>query len=156
MKIEFSKNELKSLIELLYFGEFMADSSRETHPEKLANYDKLLQKIYRFAHQNGMADLFTPYKDKIYPSRDFEEDEFIMLAIDEYENESFWHKLIFMLSERDLLEKMTIAEYRNLDIVERIKIQTDHEEPYHNEFAENGIMNLRILSSDLSFLKKSE
>lgn len=144
MKIEFTSNELKSLIELLYLGEFMADSSKEIYPEKAANYNKLLQKIYKIAYQNGMTDFLKPFQDKIYPTRDFEEDEFIRGVIDEYENESFWHRLIFMLSARDILEKMSEDEYRNLSIAERVKLETEHEEPYHKEFSENGVKNLRI------------
>jgi len=154
MKIEFTRTELKNLIELLYLGEFMADSSKENYPEKIANYDKLLQKIYRIAYQNGMADFLKPFKDKIYPTRDFEEDEFIMGVIDTFENESFWQELIFMLAERDMMDKLSEEEYRKLDLIERIKLETEHEEPYHEEFAKNGIRNLRILSSDLSFLRK--
>jgi hypothetical protein len=154
MKIEFTRTELKNLIELLYFGDFMADSSRETYPEKIANYDRLLQKIHRIAYQNGMTDFLKPFEDKIYPTRDFEEDEFIMDVIDTFENESFWMELIFLLSKRDVLEKMTVEEYQKLDMIARIELETEHEEPYHKEFSENGIRNLRILSSDLSFLRK--
>lgn len=154
MKIEFTRTELINLIELLYFGDYMADSSREIYPEKRANYDKLLQKIYKIAYQNGMTDFLKPFKEKFYPTRDFEEDEFIMGVIDTYENESFWQELIFMLSERDVLEKLSVEEYQKLGIIDRIKLETEHEEPYHKEFSENGIRNLRILSSDLSFLRK--
>ena len=154
MKIEFSKNELKNLIEILYFGEFMFSSSSEAHPEKSEKYDKLVQKIYKIAYQNGMTDFLKPFEDKIYPTREFEEDEFTTGVIDEYENEFFWHELMFMLSQRDILEKNTEEEYLKLELIERIKLQTEHEEPYQKEFAENGIRNLRILSSDLSFLRK--
>lgn len=154
MKIEFTRTELKNLIEVLYFGEFMADSSKETYPEKIANYDKLLQKIYRIAYKNGMTDFLKPFENKIYPTRAFEEDEFIMGVINEYQNESFWHELMFMLSQRDILDKMPAEDYQKLDIFERIKLETEHEEPYQQEFAKNGIRNLRILSTDLPFLRK--
>jgi len=37
MKIEFSKKELKALIELLYFGEYMFSFSGNYYPEKKIN-----------------------------------------------------------------------------------------------------------------------
>lgn len=154
MKIEFSKNELKNLIELLYFGEFMFDTSREKYPDKREKYEKLLQKIYKIAYQNGMKDFLEPSEGKIYPTREFEEDEFIWSVIDEFEDESFWQELMIMLSERDIMEKMSIDEYRNLSMAERIKLETEHEEPYQEEFAKNGIKNLKILSTDMSFLRR--
>lgn len=154
MKIEFSKNELKHLLELLYFGEFMFSSSSSAHPEKNEKYDKLIQKIYNIANENGLSHLFKLFKGKISPTREFEEDEFITGVIDVFEDEFFWDELMYLLSERDILEKMTMDEYRNLDIPERIELQTKHEEPYYEEFTKNGLRNLKILSSDLSFLRK--
>jgi hypothetical protein len=154
MKIEFTKNEMRILIELLYFGEFIFDTSSEAHPEKKEKYDNLLQKIYKIASQNGMTDILKPLENKIYPTPEFEEDEFITGVIDAYENETFWHELMFMLSQRDILEKIPEEEYLKLELTEQIKLQAEHEETYHEEFTKNGIRNLKILSSDLSFLKK--
>lgn len=58
------------------------------------------------------------------------------------------------LATRDIMEKMSPEEYLNLDGVERLKLETEHEEPYYKEFSENGLKNLKILNTDSSFLRK--
>lgn len=153
MKIELSKNELKNLIELIYFGEFIFDSSREAYPEKKDKYNKLIQKIFKIAFKNGITDLKL-YGDEIDVTRDFEDDNFIVGVVREYNTESFWENLMMRLATRDLLEKMSPEEYQNLDRVERLKMETELEEPYHEEFSKNGLKNLKILNTDLSFLRK--
>ena len=152
MKIEFTKKELKSLIELLYFADYMSCVSEDEYPEKIKNYEKILQKVRKIAFENGLDDYVEPFEKNEYVfSHGIEADEVINEIIDNYDNDNFWFMLASKLALRDVLDKMTPEEYFKLDDEKKFTIRLEQEEFYEREFSKYGIKYLRILNTDLSF-----
>ena len=152
MKIEFTKKELKSLIELLYFADYMSCVSEDEYPEKITNYEKILQKVRKIAFENGLDDYVEPFEKNEYVfSHGIEGDEVINEIIDNYDNDNFWFMLAMKLALRDILEKMTPDEYFKLEDKKKLTMKFEQEEIYEREFSKYGIKNLRISNTDLLF-----
>ena len=152
MKIEFTKKELKFLIELLYFADYMSCVSEDEYPEKITNYEKILQKVRKIAFENGLDDYVEPFEKNEYVfSHGIEGDEVINEIIDNYDNDNFWFMLAMKLALRDILEKMTPDEYFKLDDKKKLTMKFEQEEIYEREFSKYGIKNLRISNTDLLF-----
>jgi hypothetical protein len=74
MKINITKKQYKHLLELLYLGDWTANSSR-VHDERIAEYDEVLQYFYSFSKDFGFDDVI-PYDkslDGYYPTKEYED-----------------------------------------------------------------------------------
>jgi hypothetical protein len=152
MKIEFSKNELKMLLELLYFGEYMFSSSENDYPDKKKEYENTLQKIFKEAKKIGLQEYVAPIdKDELGFSFELDKNEIINDVIDNYNNDNFWLELMSRLGARDVIEKIGEEKYLQMDNEESFKIRTDAEAVYDREFEKSGLKNLKILNTDLPY-----
>lgn len=104
MKIKFSKEQFKALLELVYLGEYMVNGIRSPG-EYLARFDELQQYVYSMAARFGIADVaeFDDRFRKYFPSDSF--DEAMQEPVGAYDNEAFWEELIHRLAERDFAEQ---------------------------------------------------
>ena len=92
MKIEFTREEYKCLLDMLYIAEWILNAHKvEDDPETKA-YGELEQKVYSYAKEMGFENLIEYAADhkKYYPTREYEEMGTPMEFIDEFENETFW------------------------------------------------------------------
>jgi len=152
MKIEFSKNELKALIELLYFGEYMFSVSENDYPEKKNNYAKILQKIFKDAEKAGLKKHVAQYdKNEMDFAFELDENEDTREIVTNYENNSFWTELISRLAVRDVIEKFGEEKYFDMHPSDQTDIRLEQEEVYDREFEKYGVKNLKILNTDLPF-----
>ncbi|MBC8184574.1 hypothetical protein H8E88_26050 [candidate division KSB1 bacterium] len=152
MKIEFSKNELKALIELLYLGEYMFSVSEKDYPEEKDKYTKVLQKIFKEADSAGLKEHVAHIdRHEMGFTFELEENEDIREIVANYENESFWPELIMRFTTRDVIEKVGAEKFLNMEPSEQIAIRFDTEEVYEREFEKYGVKNLKILNTDLPF-----
>ncbi|OFX27380.1 MAG: hypothetical protein A2Z07_08570 [Armatimonadetes bacterium RBG_16_67_12] len=103
VKIEFSKEQFRALLELVYLGEYMVNGIRSPG-EYLARFDEFQQYVYSMAARFGIADVaeFDDRLRKYFPSDSF--DEAMQEYIGAYDNETFWEELIHRLAERDFGE----------------------------------------------------
>lgn len=139
MKINFTKKQFKTLLDLVYLGEWLANSTR-SHDDRFADYDELVQYIYSFAKEMGCEDLVT-YDREIngfYPSNEYEEQ--LQPIIDNNDDYVFWEKLTANLAKRDLDREG--GTFNSLD--DRFRRLCEIEEKYEIEFEENGLANVVI------------
>jgi hypothetical protein len=151
MKINFTKKEYRSLVELLEMASWITSSHKidtDSFPEK---YVDLTQKMYSFYKEMGCSDIIEKSKvgDEFYPTRDFEEDSVVRQFIDEFEEDTFWAELVSRLSERDVLDKHNIESLSELETSERIEALFLEDEKWDAEFNQFGINRLGVVALKL-------
>ena len=146
MKIEFSKAEYRTLIELLYLSEWVLTSHDEEPDPKKERYFLLCQKIYASAKAMGCESLIENEKSlrAFIPTQKLEELESVREAIEFYNSETFWEELIERLVERDMTTKLPTMAKEPSTPEEYWEIASPIEERYVTEFGSNGVRRLKI------------
>lgn len=142
MKINLTKKQYRSLIDLVHLGDMMVNGIRTT--DKVEEYEELREYIYSFAKQMGYEDI-VKYDAKYgmhFETRDFETGK-IQEYISEYDNEVFWTELPSRLADRDMirLQKLT-GELTDRE--EWLRKVWAKEEEYQIEFETNGLENVEV------------
>ena len=88
MNLELSKKQFRRLLDLVYIGNWILNSTRGQ--ERFADYDEVESLVFARAAIEGMPGLAELYQGEIVPSRAFVEGG-IHEAIAEYENNVFFH-----------------------------------------------------------------
>ncbi|KHE66874.1 hypothetical protein [Halobacillus sp. BBL2006] len=138
MKINFTKKQFRTLIELIYLGEWTANSSREV--DRVEKYEELMEYIYSYADKFGFDDLVVHDKklNGHYPTREFEEE--MENYIDENDEEVFWHQLVTRLAMRDAKNEGTLHPDQESLITRGFELENEYEE----EFETHGLARLKI------------
>lgn len=133
MDIQLSAKELRHLLDLVYIGNWILNSTRGN--DRFVAYDEVQEKIFAFAAQNGMGELTQSYMGHIFPSRAYEEGG-IHDAIADYEDAVFFDILAEELARRDMTE-----EQLNPNDLSELTARMDS---YMSEFEANGIENISL------------
>ena len=133
MNIELSKKEFRRLLDMIYVGNWILNSTRGN--DRFKDYDFLQEKLFALCHRNGMPSLIQSWHGHIFPSRAYEEGG-IHEAIADYEDAVFFNILAEELARRDLGLESTDPE----DFTE---LQARMEE-YMAEFEKNGLNTISI------------
>ncbi len=147
MKIEFNENELKSLAKLIYLADFVVDmGSDELAEDDYDNFQVVIDKIYRTINNSPLREMVEPVAgDEYEASEALLSDPGLNGIIENYENTSFWDRLVEMLAMRDIVEKMEWDEFNNLKPAQRAAIIDEQVKKYFQEFEEHGVNRLRIV-----------
>jgi len=148
MKIEFTREEYKCLVDMLYIAEWVQNAHSVEDDPRAEPYEKLEQKIYSYAKDMGLEDLieFDSEHEKYYPTRKFEETGYHRECIDEYDNKTFWEDLISRLANRDLIRQMGgVENLSKLSFEERIQKTLTLEKKYSSEFEKRGLDGVNIV-----------
>jgi len=138
MKLELSKKEFRRLLDMVYIGNWVLNSTRGE--DRLTDYDKVESNLFHKAHEDGM-EVLTDYDQGLaVPSRAFVEGG-IHEAIMDYENNIFFDILAEDLARRDMNDA-TIDENNYDELANRI-------DAYISEFETNGTDNI-LLDLDMS------
>lgn len=133
MKIELSKKEFRRLLDLVYVGNWILNSTRGD--KRLDDYDKLESKLFSHCLKAGLYSLLEINDSEVLPSREYIEGG-IHEAIMEYEDTVFYEILAEELARRDMNFEPISPE--NFDeLASRI-------DEYIEEFENNGIDNITI------------
>ena len=138
MYLELSKKEFRRLLDLVYIGNWILNSTRED--DRIPDYDDLESKIFSYCTTCGLSSLAEPWNGTIIPSKAFE-DGGIHEAIMDYEDTVFFEILAEELARRDMNYE-PIGKENYDELVERMNA-------YITEFEEHGTDNLLIESPDL-------
>ena len=133
MNIELTDKEFRRLLDLIYIGNWILNSTRGE--DRFADYDHLQEKFFSLCSKNGMNSLVQFYMGHYFPSRAYEEGG-IHEAIADYEDAVFFDILAEELARRDMLE-----ENLSQDDLGELAARMDD---YMDEFERNGIDNLSI------------
>ena len=133
MELELSKKQFRRLLDLVYIGNWILNSTRGD--QRFADYDEVESLVVARAALEGMPSLAELYQGEIVPSRAFVEGG-IHEAIAEYENNVFFDILAEDLARRDM-DDAPIDESNYAELASRI-------DAYIAEFEEHGTDNILV------------
>ena len=131
MQIELTNKEFRRLLDLVYIGNWVLNSTRGD--DRFADYDHVESKLFGLCQGTPMQQLAEKWEGEDIPSRAFA-DGGIHEAIACYEDAVFYEILAEELSRRDM-EYPLITEENYDEIVSRM-------EQYMDEFRSCGVDRL--------------
>ena len=138
MKLELTKKEFRRLLDMVYIGNWILNSTRGE--DRFKDYDRVESLLFQRAAEEGMPSLAELYRGEIVPSRAFV-DGGIHEAIMEYENNVFFEILAEDLARRDM-DDPPIDESNYQELATRI-------DAYISEFEEHGTDNILVAADGL-------
>jgi hypothetical protein len=136
MNIELTNNEFRRLLDLVYIGNWILNSTRGD--DRFHDYDEVESKLFALCRTVGMPELAERWNNTIIPSRAYAEGG-IHEAIMDYEDTVFFEILAEELARRDMdYEPISQENYEEL---------CSRMDDYITEFEANGTDNL-ILEHD--------
>lgn len=136
MNIELSKKEFRRLLDLIYIGNWILNSTRGE--DRFADYDQVESKLFGLCRTAGMDTLVEKWQGEDVPSRAFAQGG-IHEAIMDYEDTVFFEILAEELARRDM-DYQPVSRENYDELVSRM-------DDYIAEFEANGTDNL-VLSTD--------
>ena len=133
MNIELSAKEFRRLLDMVYIGNWVHNSTRGE--DRFSDYDDVQEKLFSYCAKHGMKELYTTWYGHTFPSKAFEEGG-IHEAIADYEDAVFYDILAEELARRDMS-----LEHTDPDDMNELNNRIDE---YFTEFEQNGIDNLTI------------
>ena len=133
MELELTRKQLRRLLDMVYIGNWILNSTRGE--DRFKDYDEVESLLFARAAQEGMPTLAETYRGEIIPSRAFAEGG-IHEAIMEYENNVFFEILAEDLARRDM-DDVPIDESNYDELAQRI-------DAYIDEFEAHGTDNITV------------
>ena len=110
MQLELSKKEFRRLLDMVYIGNWILNSTRGD--DRIADYDQVESKLFALCRENGMPSLVERWNGEDVPSRAFS-DGGIHEAIADYEDTVFYEILAEELPIIPVVEMTTYYICRN-------------------------------------------
>ncbi|WLV24395.1 hypothetical protein QR721_12240 [Aciduricibacillus chroicocephali] len=139
MKINFTKDQYRQLLELLYLGEWVANSAKDEE-DRIVEYDELYQHVISFAKEFNCDDIITYDESFDAHIETMEYENAMQKHIAKYDGDVFWTELAERLAKRDVLEKLG-DQAPNDEVIDELFAV---EEKYLKEFAENGMNHISV------------
>ena len=133
MNIELSRKEFRRLLDLVYIGNWVLNSTRGD--DRIRQYDRVESLIFSHCLGHGMASLTELYEGELIPSRAFAEGG-IHEAIMAYEDVTFFEILAQEMALRDMDDPPITPENYD-EVMERMGV-------YLMEFEQNGTDNISV------------
>jgi len=143
MQLELTKEQYRTLLELIFLGNWIL-TSMELDPDiETQKYDELERYIFYNAKNCGLGE-FTDGDDPddCYPSRKFEDNSPVFDYIDNYDDQAFWEELAYRLAERDLLQRYGEATLTQYSSEERFLLKEELANKYHRIFRKTGLESI--------------
>ena len=133
MELHLSEKQYRRLLDLVYIGNWVLNSTRGE--DRIREYDQVESLIFSYCLEHGMTPLVELYDGEMIPSRAFAEGG-IHEAIMAYEDVTFFEILAEELALRDLDAERATEE--NYDEV------MDRMEQYMGEFEAHGTDHISV------------
>ena len=133
MNIELTEKEFRRLLDLVYIGNWVLNSTRGE--DRFEDYDIIQEKLFALCAKNGMNALITRWHGHIFPSNAYENGG-IHEAIADYEDAVFFDILAEELARRDL-NCIDSTPEEDPELAARM-------DAYLDEFEKNGLDNLSL------------
>ena len=130
MQIEISSKRFRRLLDLVYIGNGVLNSTRGN--DRISDFDEVESFIFSLCPKFGMSSLCEAKDGNALPSQAFA-DGGIHEAIMDYEDAMFFEILAEELAERDVIDGFLDADELLL-----------RRETYIREFEQNGIANVSV------------
>ena len=131
MQIELTSKELRTLLDMVYIGNWVLNSTRGE--DRFQIYDEMESKLFALAREQGMKVLAQDWEGTVVPSKAYAEGG-IHEAIAYYEDNVFYQILAEELSRRDM-NYPEITDDNYAEIVGRM-------DRYMSEFEISGVDHL--------------
>lgn len=148
MKIDLSKEEYQTLVELLEIASWVLHAHKTEQRPETQKYREFEQKIYSYAEELDLSNLIVYHEElkQYFSTREFEEDSPVMGFVEEFENASFWDELVNRMAIRDLVRAVGEKKAQRMTMEERFLKMVPLEDKYWTEFVANGLDNLTVQS----------
>lgn len=133
MEIKLTQKQFRRLLDLVYIGNWVLNSTRGD--DRIRQYDEVESLIFSHCLSHGMASLTELYEGELIPSRAFAEGG-IHEAIMAYEDVTFFEILAQELALRDMDDPPITPENYD-EVMERMGV-------YLMEFEQNGTDNISV------------
>ena len=133
MEIKLSEKQFRRLLDLVYIGNWVLNSTRGD--DRIRQYDEVESLIFSHCLTHGMAPLTELYEGELIPSRAFAEGG-IHEAIMAYEDVTFFEILAQEMALRDMNDPPITPENYD-EVMERMGV-------YLMEFEQNGTDNISV------------
>lgn len=133
MEIELTRKQFRRLLDMVYIGNWILNSTRGE--DRFKDYDEVESLLFARAAGEGMPTLAEVYEGEVIPSRAFAEGG-IHEAIVDYENNVFFDILAEELARRDM-DDVPIDESNYDELVSRM-------DAYIDEFEAHGMDNITV------------
>ena len=142
MTLNLTPDEYRSLMKLVFLGNWMANAYRD---EPLAEFDNMEQVFLSRAadFKAGDAVEYDARKKAWVYTRAFEDE--VNERIDEYNVEALYDELGYWLARRDLINKIGEDEANHMTPAELSNAAQPYLERYDDEFDDNGIERIGII-----------
>ncbi|MBM3305602.1 MAG: hypothetical protein FJY79_06640 [Candidatus Aminicenantes bacterium] len=142
MNIQLTKEQLETLVKLVYLGNRMANDWRTD--DILEEYDEVESLVLASAQKHGLGDLveFEEDSGKALPSGELEEK--MAEITDLYNDNTFWDQLIYRMADRDYVRKYGEDSLEELYTEQGIERERPLVERYEKEFNEHGLDRLEV------------
>ena len=137
MHIELTKKEFRRLLDMVYIGNWILNSTRGD--DRFKDYDNIESKLFALCREQGMQTLVEKWEGDDVPSRAFSEGG-IHEAIMDYEDTVFYEILAEELARRDL-DYQPVSKENYDELVARM-------DDYIDEFEAHGTDNILISTMD--------
>lgn len=134
MHIELSNKEFRRLLDLVYIGNWVLNSTRAEN-DRFQDYDQIESKLFGLCAGNGMHALVEMWNGEFVPSKAFAEGG-IHEAIAYYEDNIFFQILAEELSRRDM-DYADITPENYDEMLQRM-------DRYMEEFEVSGVDHLTL------------
>ena len=133
MEIKMTEKQFRRLLDLVYIGNWVLNSTREN--DRIREYDEVESLIFSNCLEHGMTPLTQLYAGEFIPSRAFAEGG-IHEAIMAYEDTAFFEILAQELALRDMDDPPITPENYD-EVIERMNA-------YLGEFERHGTDNISV------------
>ncbi len=137
MHIELTKKEFRRLLDMVYIGNWILNSTRGD--DRFEDYDNIESKLFALCREQGMQTLVEKWEGEDVPSRAFSEGG-IHEAIMDYEDTVFYEILAEELARRDL-DYQPVSKENYDELVARM-------DDYIAEFEAHATDNILISTMD--------
>ncbi|MBQ2061653.1 MAG: hypothetical protein II458_03160 [Oscillospiraceae bacterium] len=137
MEIKLTQKQFRRLLDLVYIGNWVLNSTRGD--DRIKDYDDVESLVFSHCLSRGMTPLVELYEGEIIPSKAFAEGG-IHEAIMAYEDSAFFEILAQELALRDM-DDPPITQENYDEIMERM-------DEYMDEFERHGTDNVTVNIED--------
>ena len=140
MNIEFTQQEYRTLIELLFYGDWMVQNAVDDPTPETERYAALFKMMKSHAKAMGCESIIAEQDGEFVESEEFVGQ--LLPIVDEYDSEVFWEELIARLARRDAVMEVSNARFEKMTEEQRFEMIEAKEGRWQDEFGKNGLERL--------------
>jgi hypothetical protein len=138
LKLTLSKEEYLRLIDLVFLGKWVTNSSYGEDPE-CNPYHEMEQSLFDVSRHLDLPKYFEHYEVHSFFTQKRENQ--VMKMVDAYDQEALWMTLASLLAQRDVHRAMKSGEPFSGTMMDEV-VQREME--YEQEFEEHGLKNVEV------------